>query len=123
MSQVYAMLQQRDNELNHRYAADMRVITAITLVFLPATFIATLFSTSFWDFGPANTGQKVSSWVWLYFVLTLGLTLIVLSIWRGFTVIERSKTLIMDLWTKSVVMKRLRRDKKAGDEEKAEKSA
>ncbi|CAG5180770.1 uncharacterized protein ALTATR162_LOCUS9397 [Alternaria atra] len=60
---VYALLAQQDNALNHRYGADMRVIAAVTLLFLPGTFVATLFS-------PGNQGPKVSSWVWLYWVVT-----------------------------------------------------
>ncbi|RYN24238.1 hypothetical protein AA0114_g12794 [Alternaria tenuissima] len=67
---VYALLAQQDNALNHRYGADMRVIAAVTLVFLPGTFVATLFSATFWDFSPGNQGPNVSSWVWLYWVVT-----------------------------------------------------
>jgi magnesium-transporting ATPase (P-type) len=81
---VYAAQQQEDNQVNHRYGADMRLITAITLIFLPATFVATFFSTSFWDFAPENKGAKVSRWVWLYAVVTIGLTLMVLGIWLNF---------------------------------------
>jgi hypothetical protein len=62
----------------------MRLITAITLIFLPATFVATFFNTSFWDFAPENEGAKVSRWVWLYAVVTMGLTLLVLAIWLNF---------------------------------------
>jgi Mg2+ and Co2+ transporter CorA len=74
------MLQQKDNQINHRYGADMRLITAITLIFLPGKFVATFFSTSFWDFAPDNEGSKVSRWVWLYFALTIGLTVLVLGV-------------------------------------------
>lgn len=61
----------------------MRVIAAVTLLFLPGTFVATLFSASFWDFSPGNQGSKVSSWVWLYWVVTGALTAAVLCVWRG----------------------------------------
>ncbi|CAI6341357.1 unnamed protein product [Periconia digitata] len=81
---VYALLAQQDNALSHRYGADMRVIAAVTLVFLPGTFVATLFSASFWDFSPANSnGPHVSSWVWLYVVVTISLTAAVLAVWKG----------------------------------------
>jgi hypothetical protein len=59
----------------------MRVISIVTLIFLPGTFVATFFSTSFWDFGPSNQGSKVSSWVWLYWVVTVLLTMVVIGIW------------------------------------------
>ncbi|KAF1850221.1 uncharacterized protein K460DRAFT_12379 [Cucurbitaria berberidis CBS 394.84] len=112
---VYAVSQQSDNEINHRYGADMRLITAITLIFLPGTFVATFFSSSFWDFAPGNTGSKVSGWVWLYWVVTIVLTLTVLFVWRWFTAIRR-------LWENGV-LKKLRREKKHEDEEVGKKSA
>ncbi|KAF2117456.1 hypothetical protein BDV96DRAFT_572128 [Lophiotrema nucula] len=80
---VYALLAQKDNELNHRYGADMRVIAAVTLAFLPGTFMATLFSASFWDFNPNNARPRVSKWVWVYWITTFGLTAVVMILWRG----------------------------------------
>jgi Mg2+ and Co2+ transporter CorA len=65
-----------------KYGADMQVIAAVTLGFLPGTFIATLFSTSFWNFQPDNQGKVVSKWVWLYWIVTVVLTLAVLAAWR-----------------------------------------
>ena len=41
----------------------------------------TLFNTSFFDFQIPGRPQIVSSWVWLYFAVTIGLTLIVLLAW------------------------------------------
>ena len=81
----------------------MRVITAVTVVFLPATFTAvnlprhtltasnlplqTFFSTTFFNFGAGDDGKVYSVWLWLYFVLTLVLTAIVVGgtwiLWRG----------------------------------------
>jgi Mg2+ and Co2+ transporter CorA len=95
---VYATLQQRDNDLNRRYAADMRVITAITLVFLPGTFVATLFSASFWNFDPRSEGSIVSGWVWLYFFVTFALTLVVLGVWRGYTVLKQTIRVWKMVW-------------------------
>lgn len=65
-----------------KYGADMQVIAAVTLVFLPGTFVATLFSTSFWNFQHEDTGKIVSKWIWLYCVVTVVLTLAVLATWR-----------------------------------------
>ncbi|EHL02211.1 hypothetical protein M7I_1805 [Glarea lozoyensis 74030] len=45
-----------------QYGTDMQVIAGVTLVFLPGTFVVTLFSASFWDFQPGNTGRIVSGW-------------------------------------------------------------
>lgn len=65
-----------------RHGVDMQAIAAVTLVFLPGTFTATLFSASFWNFQPGNHGRIVSNWVWVYWVLTIFLTLAVLAVWR-----------------------------------------
>lgn len=43
--------------------------------------MATLFSTSFWDFSPSNDGAMVSKWVWLYIVVTALLTTGVVGVW------------------------------------------
>ncbi|ORY01732.1 hypothetical protein BCR34DRAFT_90945 [Clohesyomyces aquaticus] len=69
--------------MNLRHGSDMRKIPIVTLVFLPGTFVATHFSASFWNFQPDNKGSVVSPWVWLYWVITLALTLLVLSAWQG----------------------------------------
>lgn len=91
---IYALIGQRDSrshfvlaetsrklaELSQRDSTDMRVIAAVTLVFLPATFVSTFFSASFFNFQPAG-GDHVSSWVWLYWAITAGLTAVVLLSW------------------------------------------
>jgi hypothetical protein len=64
------------------YGADMQVIAAVTLAFLPGTFIATLFSTSFWNFQPGSHESVVSKWIWLYCVVTLAVTAAVMFAWR-----------------------------------------
>ncbi|KAK5118184.1 hypothetical protein LTR85_008164 [Meristemomyces frigidus] len=102
---VYTLVAVRDNSLNHEVAraslrmaedsrkvailtrqdsTDMRVIAGATLVFLPATFVATLFSTDFFNFTPSKAASPslVSKWIWLYLVVTVALTGIVMLIWR-----------------------------------------
>ncbi|KAI4954827.1 hypothetical protein J4E86_006137 [Alternaria arbusti] len=118
---VHVNLQQRDNQLNHRYGADMRLITAITLVFLPGTFVATFFSTTFWDFSPDNKGTKVTYWVYLYFVVTIGLTLLVLVVWRKFTALKRLKLGMLQFGRRIPMLGRLMREKKVDDEESGKK--
>lgn len=65
-----------------QYALDMRTIAAVTLLFLPGTYVATLFSSSFWAFQPSNQGPSVSKWVWIYWVTAAVLTLTVMSAWK-----------------------------------------
>ncbi|KAF3051668.1 hypothetical protein E8E11_010467 [Didymella keratinophila] len=70
-----------------RDSAVMRVITAVTVVFLPGTFTATFSSTTFVNFGEGINGHVYSKWLWLYFVVTIALTTIVIggtwALWRS----------------------------------------
>jgi uncharacterized membrane protein len=100
----------------------MRVITAITLVFLPGTFVATLFSASFWNFDPRSSGPMVSKWVWLYFLATFALTLIVLGIWRGYAIIKQSVKTVKGIWRTRRVRRWTGRGKEADDEEAGRKA-
>ncbi|KAF2177734.1 hypothetical protein K469DRAFT_696495 [Zopfia rhizophila CBS 207.26] len=93
----YDLMAQRDNALNKRTSDaslevsrfskmdsnDMRTIAAVTLGFLPATFMATLFSTGFFDFH--KNGQVVSSWIWLYWLFTVLLTIFVYFGWYWYS--------------------------------------
>lgn len=58
----------------------MSSIGVVTMLFLPATFIATLFSTSFFDFH-SKDGPVVSRWIWLYVVVTVLMTVTVQLLW------------------------------------------
>ncbi|OCL11763.1 hypothetical protein AOQ84DRAFT_178356 [Glonium stellatum] len=85
---VWSLIAQKDNLLNLRIAEStqqdstaMKIIATITTVFLPATFTATLFSTSFFNFQPKDGTHTVSGWFWLYWIFTIVLTVIILGIW------------------------------------------
>ncbi|KAH7079545.1 hypothetical protein FB567DRAFT_124711 [Paraphoma chrysanthemicola] len=105
---VYSGIAQRDSAISLRLAATstelaqtshevaistsrdssvMRVIAAITIFFLPATFTATFFSTTFFSFNERLEGRVYSDWLWLYFVVTLVLTAVVVvgtwALWKG----------------------------------------
>ena len=99
----------------------MRLITAITLIFLPGTFVATFFSTTFWDFSPDNNGAKVTYWVYLYFVVTIGLTLLVLLVWRRFSALKELMMKIVYLGYRIPWLGGLIRKKKVEDEESGKK--
>jgi hypothetical protein len=125
---VYTLIGQKDNRLNiasaeasrqiaddsrrvailtRRDSTDMRIIAAVTLVFLPGTFVATLFSTSFFNFPnssagdtagsssdpQSDSGQIVSSYIWIYFAITAALTLLVLAGWYGTSYFQGKKML------------------------------
>ncbi|KAJ4346690.1 uncharacterized protein N0V89_010622 [Didymosphaeria variabile] len=83
---VYSGIAQRDAALSQlaanaaaRDSAIMRVIAVLTMFFLPATTVATFFSTSFFDFQVTRHEQVYSWWLWLYWVTTVLLTVAVMA--------------------------------------------
>jgi hypothetical protein len=121
---VYSLIAQKDNRLNHsatrascqiasdsrriailtrRDSTDMRIIAAVTLVFLPGTFVATIFSTGLFDWNhgdptPAGSdndqdggGRIISKYIWVYFMLTGTLTTVVLLAWCLFSWVQNRK--------------------------------
>jgi Mg2+ and Co2+ transporter CorA len=54
----------------------MKAITLLTMAFLPATFVATIFSLN----GRNEMELKVAPQVWMYVVVTVPLTLLVLGV-------------------------------------------
>ncbi|RWA09417.1 hypothetical protein EKO27_g5688 [Xylaria grammica] len=89
-----AEITRRDNELMIQVATDsrtvaiatardnsaMRVIAAVTILFLPATFTATFFSMTFFDFSDAAK-PRVSPWTWIYVLVTATVTILIQSAW------------------------------------------
>lgn len=63
-----------------RKDVSMRTIAVVTMLFLPATFVATLFSASFFNF-QASDGPIVSRWIWLYVLLTAVMTVAIQGLW------------------------------------------
>lgn len=60
--------------------------------------MATFFSTSFWDFNPNGDGSHVSTWVWLYWILTAVLTISVLGFWQVFPKLKEAKEQEVSIW-------------------------
>jgi Mg2+ and Co2+ transporter CorA len=78
---VNALMAAHNNQLMIGMAQDsrsdsvlMRRIALVTIIFLPATFMATFFSMSF--FHVADGNLNVSRWIWLHAVCTVPLTLV-----------------------------------------------
>ncbi|KAH7144415.1 hypothetical protein B0J13DRAFT_44321 [Dactylonectria estremocensis] len=84
-----------------RDSRSMKTIAIVTLVFLPGTFVASLFSMSMFDWEAGRKeGQVVSAkWLWVFFAISVPLTLLVLLTWawwhrraeRKFKARERDK--------------------------------
>ncbi|KAK1981474.1 hypothetical protein LZ30DRAFT_782007 [Colletotrichum cereale] len=91
---LYNFIAQAGNNLNMRIAANagldstaMKTLALVTMIFLPPTFIATLFSMSMFDWqGPSSTaggiGRTVVPEFWIYWAVSVPLTLAIVVGWR-----------------------------------------
>jgi hypothetical protein len=63
-----------------RDSTAMKTIAAVTMVFLPGTFVASLFSTPLfhWD---KHSGFGVASQVWVYWAITIPVTSLTIAMW------------------------------------------
>lgn len=71
-------------EETKRDSIAMKTIAAVTMLFLPGTFTASLFAMPFFGASDGNgqgEGFDVSQWFWLYVVITVPLTVLVLLVW------------------------------------------
>jgi hypothetical protein len=91
--------QRRLAHASRRDSTSMKILSLLGAIFLPATYLASIFSMSFFDFIPDNNGSDSSSsssssgggsgdWspvsplLWIYFVITIPLTLLIVVCWR-----------------------------------------
>ncbi|KAF7507242.1 hypothetical protein GJ744_010800 [Endocarpon pusillum] len=94
---TFSLIAQEENRINHSVAVDnamiavaskkdssaMKTIALLTILFLPATFVATFFSMSIFDFSPSGGSRPVMSpYMWVYWTITIALTATVLLVWR-----------------------------------------
>ncbi|KAF3128853.1 hypothetical protein TWF703_009228 [Orbilia oligospora] len=63
----------------------MRTIAIITLIFLPGTFVAAVFSMSMFNW-EADGSVVVSKHIWMYFAITVPLTTVVVISWLIWTI-------------------------------------
>ncbi|KAK8101340.1 hypothetical protein PG999_011714 [Apiospora kogelbergensis] len=61
-------------------SAAMKTIATLTLIFLPPTFISSVFSMSFFKFD-TDTGWTMSNNFWIYWVWAIPMTLITSALW------------------------------------------
>ncbi|KAI1369004.1 hypothetical protein F5Y08DRAFT_353525 [Xylaria arbuscula] len=94
---MLSILDQRESRLSLRIAAQqhrladaskrdstsMKTLTFLGSLFLPGTFISSVFSMSFFDFSK-DLKDSASSSLWLYFAIIIPLTLFFVGIWWRF---------------------------------------
>ncbi|KAH8696053.1 hypothetical protein BGW36DRAFT_380134 [Talaromyces proteolyticus] len=71
---AYNRIVQQDNRV-------MKSIAFLTMIFLPATFISAIFNTTFFQFGEDQL--QASKQLWIYWVVTIPSTLIIVVFWRS----------------------------------------
>ncbi len=94
--------QRRLAHASKRDSNSMKIISLLGAIFLPATFLASIFSMSFFDFIPDGNNDSTSSpssgssspsgggaaWspvsplLWIYFAITIPITLAIVVCWR-----------------------------------------
>ncbi|KAJ4346094.1 hypothetical protein N0V95_005710 [Ascochyta clinopodiicola] len=79
-------------EQTQRDSASMITIAAVTMLFLPGTFICAILSTTFFDFG--ERGLQVSNQWWVLLVATIPLTVVVFGVWMGWQRMRRQSQLL-----------------------------
>ena len=72
-SKLIALASKRDS-------TSMKTLAAVTVVFLPGTFVATLFSMNMFDWR-ADDDSVVASRFWIYWIITIPLTLMTVCMW------------------------------------------
>ncbi|KAH7345787.1 hypothetical protein BKA66DRAFT_23185 [Pyrenochaeta sp. MPI-SDFR-AT-0127] len=68
----------------------MRSISLVTMVFLPGTFFATVFSMTFFDWFNEEGKTRVSSYLWIYVIVTVFFTAITIGLWYFFVMSRRA---------------------------------
>ncbi|KAI0436986.1 hypothetical protein F4803DRAFT_196878 [Xylaria telfairii] len=96
MSVLYSIISQVDNRLNAKMAAAashdsaaMKTLAFLTTLFLPGTFVATIFSTGLFNW--QDEGMVVSKLFWVYWALSIPLTIIVAVGWRLWWSVEKKR--------------------------------
>lgn len=101
--QLWSVISQVDNRLNAKMAAAagrdsaaMKTLAFITTLFLPGTFIASIFSTGMFNWhvdegseAPESPERTTSSLFWVFWVVAIPLTILVAAGWRVWWNYER----------------------------------
>lgn len=59
----------------------MKTLAALTVVFLPGTFVASLFAMPLFEWNAADDGMVVSKRLWVYWAVTVPLTCLTIVVW------------------------------------------
>ncbi|KAI1465106.1 uncharacterized protein F4812DRAFT_132311 [Daldinia caldariorum] len=105
MQTVWNQIAMRDSDLNTRIAhvntevaldtkregIQMRSIAILSMIYLPFSSVAALFSMDMFDWNPQDGDSVVSKYIWLFAVLAVGLTAITVCAWYHITTRHEKK--------------------------------
>ena len=77
---------------SHDDSRSLRIIQILTMVFLPASLVATIFGMGFFNTSSTDNGAvqfSVSGHWWIYLAVSVPLTLVILLFMSGYTVYQR----------------------------------
>ncbi|KAL4908528.1 hypothetical protein BDW74DRAFT_175210 [Aspergillus multicolor] len=77
----FHLVTQEGNEFLQADSSTMATIAFVTLVFLPITTVSTIFGSQFFNTAPDNASIEVSKDFWIFWVVSIPLTLLVLLGW------------------------------------------
>ncbi|KAG9246385.1 hypothetical protein BJ878DRAFT_497217 [Calycina marina] len=92
---LYNIIAQKESKLNFQMAGEqrklahaskrdsaaMKTISLLGAIFFPGAFIASLFSMTFFNFQSDNGGQELSPKFWIYWAVTIPLTVCIVGMW------------------------------------------
>ncbi|KAE8166910.1 hypothetical protein BDV40DRAFT_285040 [Aspergillus tamarii] len=76
----FHLVTQEGNRIMQADSNSMATIAFVTLVFLPVSTVSTIFGNQFFNFDPVTI--RISQSFWIFWVVTIPLTLLVLIVWR-----------------------------------------
>lgn len=82
ISLAYNLTQQRDAKISQRNSDSVTTISFLTLLFLPATAFATIFSTPFFKPSEAGFTLKVMPSIVYYWIVTVPVTVFIVAVWN-----------------------------------------
>ncbi|KAL7928001.1 hypothetical protein ACQKWADRAFT_278458 [Trichoderma austrokoningii] len=91
---LYNIMSQREARLNLEIAGEqrriahaskrdstaMKTISLMGALFLPGTYLASVFSMTFFNF-QSGADPVISNWLWVYFIITVPLTVLIVGSW------------------------------------------
>ncbi|TKA61518.1 hypothetical protein B0A49_08339 [Cryomyces minteri] len=90
----FNLVNQQDSRTMQQDSGSMKTIAAMTLIFLPGTLIASLFSSNFFNFSVGSDGQsevRLSSYFWVFWIVAVPLTVLTVVLWRLYQFSTREK--------------------------------